>query len=394
MIKLKMAAVMWRAILALHGNVEMPFNFSMDEKNNKIIIVFINGSERIETNEVQMTQDSIFIKMPVFDSEIRARVFYFETKPVSMIGNFINHARTTDNVIPFKATANGNIRFFGNKNETAKNFSGKWEVHFSQGMPDSSDAIGEFMQSGENITGTFLTPTGDYRYLAGNVYGSTMSLSAFDGCHLFLFKATMKDDGTIEGDYWSGAHWHETWNGRRNAAFTLPDADTLMKLKKGYDGIKFSFLNLDSSKVNFPSEKYKGKVVILQIMGTWCPNCMDESSFLAPFYKTNNKKGLEIIGLAFEKFPEFGRAKKNITRLKTRFNIEYPVLVACTNNKDSIARNLPMLGSIYSYPTTIFIDKKGKVRRIHTGYSGPATGIHYERWENDFTAFVDKLLRE
>jgi thiol-disulfide isomerase/thioredoxin len=394
MVKLKMVAVMWRAILALHGNVELPFNFSMEEKNNKIIIVFVNGNERIEANEVRMTSDSIFIKMPVFDSEIKAKIFYFESKPVSMMGVFINHARTTDNIIPFKAAANESVRFFKGGRQGNANFGGKWEVHFSQGTPDSSDAIGEFLQSGSDITGTFLTPSGDYRYLSGTVIDSTLNLSTFDGSHLYLFRAQMKNNGAIEGDYWSGAHWHETWTGKRNAAFTLPDPDTLMKLKSGYDGIKFSFLNTDSTKVNFPSEKYKGKVVVLQIMGTWCPNCLDESGFLAPFYKTNKSKGLEIIGLAFEKFPEFYKAKNNIERLKTRLNIEYPVLVACTNNKDSIARNLPMLGSIYSYPTTIFIDRKGKVRKIHTGFSGPATGVHYERWMNDFTAFVDKLLKE
>lgn len=378
----------------LHSNVELPFNFTMDEYLGKTTITFINGNERIEVKEVTMAGDSIFIKMPVFDAEFRAKIISYNSKPVRMEGVFINHARVTDNVIKFTADANQNVRFFKSANEPSANFNGKWEVHFSQGTPDSSDAIGEFIQSGTIINGTFLTPTGDYRYLAGNVYGSTMYLSTFDGCHLFLFKATMNGDGTISGEFWSGAHWHEPWIGRRNEAFTLPDADTLMHLQKGYEGMKFSFLNLDSAKVNFPSEKYKDKVVILQLMGTWCPNCMDESAFLAPFYKSYKSKGLEIIGLAFEKFPQFSKAKNNISRLKSRFNIEYPVLVGCTNNKDSIARNLPMLGTIYSYPTTIFIDKKGKVRRIHTGYSGPATGLHYEKWVTDFTSYVDKLLKE
>lgn len=389
-----MVTILWRAMLLLHPGVEMPFNFAMEENHGRTRIVFMNGDERIIAEEVKVTDDSIFIKMPVFDAEIKAKILKFKDAPVRMDGNFINHARTKDNIIRFTADANQNIRFFTGGKAANADFMGKWEVHFSRNTADSSDAIGEFKQSGTAITGTFLTPTGDYRYLEGSVIDSTMNLSAFDGCHLFLFKGKMKNDGTIEGDYWSGAHWHEPFIGKKNNAYTLPDADTLMKLKKGYEGIKFSFVDTNNAKVNFPDAKYDGKVVILQIMGTWCPNCLDETNFLAPFYKANKAKGVEIIGLAFEKFPDFKKAKSNISRLKTRLNVDYPILIGCTNNKDSIARNLPMLGSIYSYPTTIFIDKKGKVRKIHTGFSGPATDIHYERWQQEFTAFVDKLLKE
>ncbi len=394
MVNMKVITIIWRAVLMLHSNLELPFNFAWEQNHGRTRIVFMNGDERIYADEVRIKEDSIFIKMPVFDAEIRAKIISYKDVPVRMEGLFINHARTSDNINHFHADANQNVRFFRGGQTANSNFGGKWEVHFSAETPDSSDAIGEFVQNGNDVNGTFLTPTGDYRYLSGCVTDSTLNLSAFDGCHLYLFKAKMKSDGTLEGDYWAGSHWHEPWIGKRNNTFVLPDPDTIIKLKLGYEDIQFSFLGMDSNTVNFPSENYKGKVVILQFMGTWCPNCMDETNFLAPFYKSNKSKGFEIIGLAFEKFPDFGKAKNNVSRLKKRFNVDYPILIGCTNNKDSIARNLPMLGKIYSFPTTIFIDKKGKVRRIHTGYSGPATGIHYERWVSDFTKLVDKLLKE
>lgn len=358
------------------------------------MVSFINGVESIDADEVTMQNDSIFIRMPVFDSEIRAKITSKNKIPVSMQGLFINHARVANNIIPFSAKADDATRFIDNGKPTAINFDGLWEVHFSQGTADSSDAIGKFEQQGKNVIGTFLTPTGDYRYLSGSIIDSTLNLSTFDGCHVYLFKAKMKKDGTLTGDFWSGTHWHEPWTATRNPNFQLPDPDTIMHLKPGYDGIKFSFLNMDSTQENFPSDKYKNKVVILQFMGTWCPNCMDETSYLAYYYRKMRSKNLEIVGLAFEKFPDFNKAKHNLTRLKGKYAVDYPLLIACTNNKDSIARNLPMLGSIYSFPTTIFIDKKGKVRRIHTGYSGPATGIYYDRWIEDFTTFVDKLIAE
>jgi len=387
---------LWRAILILHPGVELPFNFHFDtDKYGKVVVVFVNGDEKIVADEVRITKDSMIIKMPVFDSEIDAKL---DSSLVNQIttwrGVFINHARTKDNIIPFVAYDGWNERFMMNGKTSKADFGGKWEVHFSKGTPDSSDAIGQFTQDGDKITGTFLTTTGDDRYLQGNVIDSTLNLSCFDGMHLFLFKATMKSDGTIEGDYWSGAHWHEPWIGKRNKKYELPDADTLMHLKQGYDNVSFSFPDADSTMISFPSDKYKGKVVILQIMGTWCPNCMDETSYLAPFYDKNKSKGLEIIGLDFEKATDFSKAKYNVSRLKSRFNINYQILIAGTTRKDDIASKLPMFESIYSYPTTIFIDKKGKVRRIHTGYSGPATGVYYDRWIDDFTSFVDKLLKE
>lgn len=387
---------LWRAILILHPGVELPFNFYMDKDiYGKEVVVFVNGNEKIYADEFRTTKDSIFIKMPVFDSEINAQIIKNEkAKSMTMKGVFINHARTSNNIFPFEASYPNEERFLINGRNARQNFSGKWEVHFSQGIADSSDAIGEFAQNGTQLTGTFLTTTGDDRYLQGNVIDSTMYLSCFDGMHLFLFKATMQHDGTIIGDYWSGAHWHEPWIGKRNYKYELPDADTLMHLKPGYDNISFSFPDSDSTIISFPSDKYKNKVVILQIMGTWCPNCMDETSYLSPYYDKNKSRGLEIIGLDFERVSGFDKAKYNVARLKGRFSISYPILIAGTTKKDDVESKLPMFETIYSYPTTIFIDKKGKVRRIHTGYSGPATGRYYDNWIDDFTSFVDKLLKE
>ena len=53
-----------------------------------------------------------------------------------------------------------------------------------------------------------------------------------------------------------------------------------------------------------------------------------------------------------------------------------------------------MLNKIISYPTTIFIDKKGNVRKIYTGFSGPATGEAYTDFVKETTEFVEMLLRE
>ena len=53
-----------------------------------------------------------------------------------------------------------------------------------------------------------------------------------------------------------------------------------------------------------------------------------------------------------------------------------------------------MLNHVLSYPTTIFIDKKGVVRKIHTGFNGPATGEKYTEFKTEFEGFVGELIDE
>jgi len=120
---------------------------------------------------------------------------------------------------------------------------------------------------------------------------------------------------------------------------------------------------------------------------------MDETVFFAPLYDQFHTKGLEIIGLAYEKTADFEKAKQNLQRLQQRLNVHYTILVAGQPGADA-AKTLPMLNGIMSYPTTFFIDKKGTVRKIYTGINGPATGAEYEKWKDDTVSLVEKLLNE
>lgn len=373
----------WHASLQLNDSVVLPFNFEVHDDGWTIL----NARERILVTEISHAGDSVFIRIPVYDSEIRCR-----KNGDTLEGNFINHARTSLNVIPFSARP-GKYEPLVNSFEL-NNFEGRWEVTFAGDKPPLNKAIGEFSQQGNHVTGTFLTPTGDYRYLEGFADGNRMVLSRFDGSHLFYFDAVMNPDEALEGNYYSGKHWHDTWKAFRNENATLPDPDSLTFLKQGYDKIEFTFPDMDSNLVSLDDEKFKGKVVIVQIMGTWCPNCLDEIEFLAPFYRQHRDRGFEIIGLDYEKIATLQTARKNLARLRERFGIEYTLLFAGTTDREQRGKTLPMLSPILGFPTTIILDRKGRVRNIHTGFSGPATGIHYEKWKTEFTGMIEKLLAE
>ncbi|MFC0604183.1 peroxiredoxin family protein [Winogradskyella pulchriflava] len=375
----------YRAVIEVKDNEQLPFVFEV--KSPTTLNIF-NSEEIIEVDEVEYKNDSVFISTPVFEGYLAAK---FEGN--NLKGSFIKES--LNRTVPFSAEYNNKKRFEV-KHKPNRNVSGIWETVFSQGIEDDEYiAKGIFKQEGEKVTGTFRTTTGDYRYLEGVMDGDTMKLSTFDGAHAFLFTAKVSDS-TMEGTFYSGNHWKEPFVAKRNENYELPSANHLTFLKEGYNSLEFSFPDANGNLVSLNDERFKNKVVIVQIMGTWCPNCLDESKYYTEFYKTNKNKDLEFVALAFEYAKTKEMAFKRIDRLQSKLGIEYPILLAQfgTSSKSKAQEKLPMLNHVLSYPTSIFIDKTGKVRKIHTGFNGPATGKKYEEFKTEFEAFVGDLLKE
>ena len=375
----------YQALLKVNDSVQMPFVFEVLSSNKLHII---NAEEVIEVDEIIYRNDSVFIKPPVFDSYIAAKL-----TETGLEGNYVHE--DLNRTVPIRAIF-GELNRFKTSGKPQTNVSGNWETTFSpDSEADSYVAKGIFKQDHQKVTGTFRTMTGDYRYLEGVLDGNQLKLSTFDGAHAYLFNATVTDS-SMQGMFYSGNHFKEPFIAKRNEFFELPDANNLTFLKEGYDKVAFSFPDENGNMVSLEDERFKNKVVLVQIMGTWCPNCLDESKYLANYYKKNKDKDFEIVGLAFEYTKTEEKAFANIERLKNRLNIDYPVLLAQygTTSKVSAQEKLPMLNHVLSYPTTIFIDKTGTVRKIHTGFNGPATGDKYTAFTTEFESFVSGLLEE
>ena len=372
----------WHGGLKLNDTLELPVIFTYE--TNKISI--INGEEKISVDEITYKADSIFFRMPIFDAEFRCR-FSGE----SMTGFFYNHARKNKNLIPFHAEHFSSIRTTDISKIPSLNISGRYHVVFDGEDAESKDAVGLFTQNGNKLTGTFLTTTGDYRYLAGEVRGSRIWLSTFDGSHLFLFTALIKNDTLYNGEFFSGQHWHDTWTGWKDEHAKLLPADSLTFLKPGFDKMDFTFPDENGKNVSLSEDRFKNKAVIIQLMGTWCPNCMDETKFLSGWYNKNRKNNIEIIALDYERFLDTTTVNKNIRRLKKRFDINYPVLFAGSSDKKEAALTLPMLNRVFAFPTSIFLNKEKKVVKIHTGFSGPATGEEYEKFVEWFEKMTEQI---
>jgi len=265
-------------------------------------------------------------------------------------------------------------------------------ARYAMSFEKSGEAVGlidvHHMPGVEGATGTILTPTGDYRFLSGAVfqYGRKLGLSVFDGAHAFLFIADIDPDtgDLANGHFYSGAHWHETFTARRLAEgeeFELPDPFSEVSLVPGETRLGLPRLS---------EPPYAGNPTIVQIMGTWCPNCHDEAPALVDLYEEHHDDGLQILSLCYEYTDDAERSRRQIERFKERHGATWEFALAGTSDKSKAATTLPALDAIKAYPTTIWINPDGTVRAIHSGFSGPATG---ERHEETLRAF-ERLTRE
>jgi len=378
----------WRGALKTASGNEIPFNFEVIDTAGKKQLAIFNGAERFKVTDVTVNGDSVAIKMPLFESEFKLKLH-----EGTLSGKWIKHLADSDAVVGFDAVYGDTARFITDKKPIA-DISGRWAVGFGEGE-EKDFAVGEFKQHGAKLTGTFLTTTGDYRFLEGVVNGDSLYLSCFDGGHAYLFNAKIKGDSITGGKFYSGKSGQDVWTAVKDEKAQLPDAYSLTALKPGFKKIDFTFKDLDGKKVSLTDDRFKNKVVIVQIMGSWCPNCMDETAYLVNYYKKYQPKGVEIVGLAYERTTNFERSQKALTQLKDRFNIPYPILITgYTPARGEAAKSLPMMEKVLGFPTTIIIDKKGDVRKIHTGFSGPGTGEHYIEFITEFEKLTDDLLAE
>lgn len=380
----------WSAKLMRTDGISIPFSFVMQSINGKTEMLITNANDTIVVNDFKKVNDSILITLPFFDAE-----FMVKSEGNNMKGRWTRHLPKGNTNMPFEAVLNQHR--FNDVHQYESKLNNTWDVKFiDENTKDSSEAIGQFNCSANKVTGTFLTTTGDYRFLEGIYNEGKIKLSTFDGSHAYLVLADF-DSNTNKisnGIFYAGLTGKENWSGKINPKAELPDAEKLTFLKPGYQKIQFQLPDLNNNIVSLADANYQHKVVLLQIMGSWCPNCLDESKLMAEMYASYHTKGLEVIGLCFEKSEDINVIKYNINNFKQQLQIKYPLLIAGNTKKGSVNNTLPMLANFVAFPTLILIDRNGNVQSIHTGYSGPATGKYYLAFKKHFVENLEKYLNE
>ncbi|WP_116127366.1 TlpA disulfide reductase family protein [Lewinella sp. IMCC34183] len=369
---------------------QLPFNFDVVyEDDTTFHLVIHNGEEDILVpasdiragRDRSVGRDTLRIDFPVYDSHISA---YHEENVIE--GVWVVHYR--DNYrIPFKAYFGKDHRFTALNKKPATDLTGSWAVTFAgDATEDPYPGVAEFQQSGNTLTGTFRTETGDYRYLEGTVQGNKAYLSVFDGSHAFLFEALVRDDGSLTGTFRSGRHYITDWTATRDDAAELTSPDELTRLR---EDVPLAFSFPDATGDTLSLDDIDGPKIV-QLFGTWCPNCRDETNFLQDYLDTHDTGDLQVVALAFEQYgADDERSRAAVRRYAETMDIEWPVLLAGSNDKREAGRALPMLNRVISYPTMLFVNRDNRVVRIHTGFNGPATSKYAE-----FTESFDNTVQE
>ena len=239
---------------------------------------------------------------------------------------------------------------------------------------DTSEGLLVLEQAGDSAWATISTPTGDYRHLAGKVVGNQLILNTFDGSHLFRFNATLREDSLVEGHFLSGTHYRTTFEGvkRHSQAHTWTSGHQTVVADK----LLFFGTNPSGQAEVWNKDRLRrdGKTgIVVDIMGTWCPNCMDETRLMVSL--AESFPDVQFLTLGYERSTD-STALVRLSQFKRELGMTWPVLLGGRASKTAAAQSIPALDSIHSFPTTVFWPLEGEPV-VHKGFNGPATGEGY-----------------
>ncbi len=382
---------LWRGWLDCPGG-EIPFHFELQREGDKWSGWLINEPDRAAIPKVTWLGAELVLDISHYDSVLRAKL---NSSGDQWDGTWRKRAKDKWMEMTFHARPGEGFRFRESLlrlSALPAQVEGRWAVKFES---ESDPAIAMFkVQEVEKVTGTFLTTTGDYGYLAGDRNGPQLYLSNFDGAHAFLITAKMQTDGTLKGDFWSRDAFHDTWTAKKDPNAQLPDAFEMTKGVDNADLAKVAFPDMNGKLRSLADPDLSGKARVIEVFGTWCPNCHDASHYLADLHRRFRDRGLVVVGLAFELTGDLPRDTEQVKTFAERHKIEYPLLVAGVSDREKASAALPMLDKLRAYPTLIVLDRKGKVRAVYTGFSGPATGDAYTAFQAKFESLIEHLLAE
>lgn len=383
----------WLGVIRIDStekNMDLPFNmfYEIMPDGQKVMQVS-NASEHILITELAFSGDTLFMKFPVYTSEIIAVI-----RNDSLVGYYYPKGRDAGKPYEFYAVHGISERFPWAGGKPVGDVSGRWKITEQRGTDDSTIMVGEFTQDSSHVSGTILNIGGDYRYLEGKVSGNRFMLSAVDGAHTLILTADLTADGKmINGKFMGSRAWKSSWTAVRDESAKLPGMDQILTLREDSPPFTFRFPDLNGDTLSLSDERFRGKVTVVMGVGTWCPNCYDETVFFRDLYPEYREKGMEAVALCFED-KTFETSKPKIERFVSHTGATYPFLYAGPRGRANMQTVFYNLTGLWAYPTTIFIDRKGKIRKVESGFSGPGTGKHYQDYCEETRKLIEELLAE
>jgi thiol-disulfide isomerase/thioredoxin len=370
----------WDARVVVN-NVEVPFRFDITGSGAALKASFVNGEQRITSTAASVEGDTVVFSFEQYGSKVVA----------TLAGGQLTgeYQRARGAPFPFKA-----VRAASTPSTTARapSIEGTWIV---SAKSNKGETAWRFIarQNGAQVSATILRVDGDTGTLTGAYRDGTFVLSHFSGARPLLLEVIPQADGTLK---LVQNKQTALVAARENAAAaksigTPTDPTRHTTVKDPNEPLRFSFPDLNGRIVSNTDPRFAGKVVLVNIGGSWCPNCHDEAPFLSSLYRKYKAKGLEVVTLSFEE----GDQLKNPARLRAyikNYGIEWTVLLA--GEPEQLNEKVPQGVNLNAFPTTFVLGRDGRVRAVHAGFPSPGSGAYYTQAEKEVTELVERLLAE
>jgi thiol-disulfide isomerase/thioredoxin len=371
----------WRGALDLAGG-ELRFGLTLSGRTGQWRGELCNATACQPFSAVRQVGDSLILELADF-----AAAIYTVQRGDSLVGEYRNVGRRGPRTIPFRAARGAWPAVRG-----PAALLGRWDAWFQSGY-DASPRVLEFRNGPSGLEGTVISNSGDYGLFRGFLPGDSVVLAHFDGSYVYLLTARLDGD-TLRGTFHAGLRTrtpfiavHSSGAPRLTPPTAITTADTASPLR-------FAFPDLDGRMVASDDPRFQGKVVLLDIFGTWCPTCHDAAPALVHLARDYRARGLEVVGVAFEVTGDSASDAPQVRRYRDKYGIDFPLLLGGTSDVETVAAALPQLAGFTAFPTTIFLGRDGRVRRIHAGFYGPAMGSQHQALIAEFRREIERLLRE
>lgn len=370
----------WAGIVEAN-KTEVPFAFEIVEEGDAIRASFFDGDLKVTSTDGQRHGDEVRLAFAQYGAELVGTV-----RNGQLEATYNRGARAP---YPIRATR-ADVGTASPPVGEVPNIAGEWTIPY-----DSAKGEGAWRllvrQHGADVSAAILRVDGDTGTLTGRYRDGQFLVSHFSGARPLRLELTPTRDGilTLLMNKQTALTAYRVEGELAKALPTPTDPAAHTRVKNPEARFTFQFADVNGRPVS--QDDFRGKVMVVNITGSWCPNCHDEAPFLVELERTYRDRGLAVVALAFEEEDQLA-APVRLRAFMRNFGITYPVLLA--GLPEQLAERVPQAENLNAFPTTLFVARDGRIRSIHAGFASPASGAFFTRGKDEIIGVVERLLAE
>ena len=381
----------WDGSAKVSDTLTVPVHLDLSGSGNHVEGIFLNGPQRAVSTEGQITGNTLTLKYAQFNLTFVATLQDGVLKGIYAVPDRFAYPVVLKPHEPSDPVG-----------EQAPIMQGVWII-------PTESAKGEHAlrlivnQYGANAYATILRVDGDTGVLAGTYHNGKFVLSHFGDVRASILEITPVPDGTLVLTLY-GTHTHAGKDGEPAKLIAYREADakarklplpddfsTHTSIRDTAQPFRFSFPDLNGRLISNTDAQFKNKVVLLNVTGSWCPNCHDEAPYLAELYRRYHARGLEIVALDFEE-PEQIHSLLRLRSFIKKYGVGYTYLVA--GEPKEVHDKLPQAENLNAWPTTFFVGRDGLVHFVETGFTSQGSGEIDHDVRTKYVSNIENLLAE